>query len=345
MTFQKDLGSYAAKSLRVGEVCRVLARKLHEAGATLDQEALWTAARLAKTDLTAELVKEFTELQGQIGGLYALAQGHSKPAADAIYDQYRPTSMEDRIPRTVEGQLLALADKADTIAGLFAFGMEPTGSKDPFALRRAANGIVRILAESQVCLTLPDVIEASGAHAEVAAKMTTFFGERLDFYLREGKNQAYDVVKAVLAADATSPRDAVARSEAITEVRAAEATTFTAAIAGLKRMKNILDQARAKGEAWAGPVQASLLSSGAEEDLEAASERVAKNVAELRSRGQYREAVGAIAMLRPVIDAFFEDVVVMAPEPALRANRLALLERILANFGGIADLSEIVTAG
>ena len=345
VTFQKDLGSYAAKSLRVGEVCRVLARKLNEAGATVDETALWTAARLAKTDLTCELVKEFTELQGEIGGLYALAQGVEKPAADAIYDQYRPTSMEDRIPRTVEGQLLAIADKADTIAGLFAFGMEPTGSKDPFALRRAANGIVKILAESELCLTLPDVIEASGARADVAARMTAFFGERLDFYLREAKGQAYDVVKAVLAVDATRPGDAVLRAEAVSEVRLAETTAFTAAIAGLKRMKNLLDQARGKGEVWSGPVQARLLSNGSEEDFEATSALVARHVDELLKLREYRQAVVQIAMLRPVIDSFFDDVVVMTPEPELRANRLALLERVLADFGAIADFSEIVTAG
>ena len=110
-------------------------------------DALQTAAELAKTDLTAELVKEFTELQGEIGGLYARAQGVSEAAAAAIYDQYRPASMEDAIPRTVEGQVLAIADKIDSIAGMFGLGLEPTGSKDPFALRRAANGVVKILAE------------------------------------------------------------------------------------------------------------------------------------------------------------------------------------------------------
>ena len=144
VTFQKDLGSYAAKTERVRRVAAALAGRVPG----VDAAALDEAARLAKTDLTAELVKEFTELQGVVGGLYARAQGVSEAAAAAIYDQYRPVGMEDRVPRTVEGSLLAMADKADTIAGMFGLGMEPTGSKDPFALRRAANGIVKILAET-----------------------------------------------------------------------------------------------------------------------------------------------------------------------------------------------------
>ena len=156
VTFQKDLGSYAAKTERVRRVAAALARRVPG----VDAVALDEAARLAKTDLTAELVKEFTELQGVVGGLYARAQGVSETAAAAIYDQYRPVGAEDAVPRTVEGSLLAMADKADTIAGMFGLGMEPTGSKDPFALRRAANGIVKILAETLLPLTLREVAEA-----------------------------------------------------------------------------------------------------------------------------------------------------------------------------------------
>ena len=150
VTFQKELGSYAAKSIRVRELCHRLADLATGRGFVVDHNALLDAATLAKTDLTAELVKEFTELQGEVGGLYAKAQGLSEKTADAIYDHYRPESMEAPIARTSEGQLLAIADKADTIAGMFRLGLEPTGSKDPFALRRAANGIVKTLAESAV---------------------------------------------------------------------------------------------------------------------------------------------------------------------------------------------------
>ncbi len=163
VTFQKDLGSYAAKTARVRAVAKALAEKATLRGLVVDAIALDEAAALAKTDLTTELVKEFTELQGEVGGLYARAQGVGAGVAEAIYDQYRPKSMEDRIPRTVEGQLLAIADKADTVAGMFGLGLEPTGSKDPFALRRAANGVVKILGEGALPLTLGDVADAATA--------------------------------------------------------------------------------------------------------------------------------------------------------------------------------------
>ncbi len=165
-------------------VCRALARKLPPA--VDDPARARHAARLAKTDLTSELVKEFTELQGKVGGLYARAQG-IRPAADAIYDQYRPASMEDRIPRTPEGQLLAIADKADTIAGMFALGMEPTGSKDPFALRRAANGIVKILAESRLPIRLGEVVSKTAADATTEHKVATFLNLRLQSYMSRGQ--------------------------------------------------------------------------------------------------------------------------------------------------------------
>ena len=235
VTFQKDLGSYAAKSARVLAVAERLATRLAERACVLDGAALVEAVQLAKTDLTTELVKEFTELQGEIGGLYARAQGHGEKVALAIYDQYRPTSMEDRVPRTAEGSVLALADKVDTIAGMFGLGLEPTGSKDPFALRRAANGVVKILAEAEPALplTLGDVVDAASASEAVRVKVEVFFAERLEFYLREAKGQAYDVVKAVLAAGANDVRDAVARAEAVTAVRGSE--DFAAVSAAFKR--------------------------------------------------------------------------------------------------------------
>ena len=161
VTFQKDLGSYAAKSERVSAIAKRLITFAAARGATLNESAIAEAARLAKTDLTTELVKEFTELQGVIGGLYARSQGLSAVVAGAIYDQYLPASAKDLIPRSPEGCLLGLADRIDTIAGMFRLGMEPTGSKDPFALRRAANAIVRLLAESSLPLLLSDIINAN----------------------------------------------------------------------------------------------------------------------------------------------------------------------------------------
>jgi glycyl-tRNA synthetase beta chain len=345
VTFQKELGSYAKKAERMRDLAHGLGSLVQERGVKFQFDALLDAAGLAKTDLTTELVKEFTELQGVVGGLYARAQGFSAAVSDAIYDQYKPESMEDSVPRTVEGSLLALADKADTIAGMFGLGLEPTGSKDPFALRRAANGIVKILAESGVALplTLDEVANVSANDAAVAAKVRSFFAERLEFYLREARGQAYDVVKAVLAAGSNDVRDAVARAEAVTAVRGSE--DFVAVSAAFKRMKNIVSQAKEKGFAAGSSVDAALLTNPTEKALAERSSELAEKVKGLRVEKTYAAALEQIATLRPQVDAFFDAVMVMAPDAEVRANRLALLEKVLGDFSGIADFSEIVVAG
>jgi glycyl-tRNA synthetase beta chain len=344
VTFQKDLGSYADKSLRVQELCKRLVGKIEGRGFALDFNALMDAAALAKTDLTTELVKEFTELQGEVGGLYARAQGIRQAACDAIYDQYRPVSMEDRIPRTAEGQMLAIADKADTIAGMFGLGLEPTGSKDPFALRRAANGIVKILGESSVGLGLGEIAWiAAGGNEEIVRRIEVFFAERLEFYLREAKGQAYDVVKAVLAAGSDDVRDAVARAEAVTAVRGSE--DFAAVSAAFKRMKNILAQAKEKNELPKGEEGQSGAVHAAQMELMTKEEEIADRVKKMAEKREYVGALEAIATLRPQVDAFFHQVMVMDPDPKVRASRLWLLTKIVSHFSGIADFSEIVVAG
>jgi glycyl-tRNA synthetase beta chain len=344
VTFQKDLGSYAAKSARVLAVAERLATRLAERGCVLDGKALVDAVRLAKTDLTTELVKEFTELQGQVGGLYARAQGYSAAVADAIYHQYLPKSMEDAVPRTVEGAVLALADKVDTIVGMFGLGLEPTGSKDPFALRRAANGVVKILAEAEPALplTLGDVVDAASASEAVRVKVEVFFAERLEFYLREAKGQAYDVVKAVLAAGANDVRDAVARAEAVTAVRGSE--DFAAVSAAFKRMKNILAQAAEKGDRF-NEVTGVAGTPVALGKLGSAADKVKIEVSELRRQGEYIAAFRRIATLRPLVDELFEKVMILDPDQHTRLMNLALLSDIVVSTRTIADLSEIVTAG
>jgi glycyl-tRNA synthetase beta chain len=340
VTFQKELGSYATKSERVQRLSGALAAKVP----TVDGAALHDAARLAKTDLTTELVKEFTELQGQIGGLYGRAQGLSEKAADAIYDQYLPASMEDAIPRTIEGQLLAIADKADTISGMFSLGMEPTGSKDPFALRRAANGIVKILAESQLGLTLGEIAFAAAPGNEaVVAKMELFFAERVEFYLREAKGQAYDVVAATLAVGANDVRDSVARAQAVTTARGSE--DFAAVCAAFKRMKNILAQAAEKGIEFGAGIEGTAFATEAEQGLAAKTSEVQKAIGPMRAARDYAGALAEIATLRAEVDRFFDAVMVMDPDEAVRHARLSLLNWVLLGFSGIADFSEIVTAG
>jgi glycyl-tRNA synthetase beta chain len=343
VTFQKDLGSYAKKSERVRNIAAQITKTTTSQGGELDEASLFTAVTLAKTDLTTELVKEFTELQGIIGGLYAKSQGISNTAAEAIYDQYLPASAKDGIPRSPEGAILGLADRIDTIANMFALNMEPTGSKDPFALRRAANAIVRILAEAELPLTLTHVLDAAAPSAEVAARLKAFFEERIEFYLRDGRGQAYDVVKAVMATDANNLEDLVARAEAVTAVRGSE--DIVAVSAACKRMKNILDQARERGE-LTDEDASSVRTLGAPEKKFAEATTEAQNqVDKLVRVANYEEALRVIAAVRPAVDAFFESVMILDPDPALRKTRLRLLAPIVKTIEQIADLSEIVTAG
>jgi glycyl-tRNA synthetase beta chain len=341
VTFQKDLGSYAAKTDRVVALCGRLATMLTSRGVDLNYNGLKDAASLAKTDLTTDLVKEFTELQGIVGGLYAKAQGFSQATSDAIYDQYRPVSMDAPVPRTVEGSVLAIADKADSIAGMFGLGLDPTGSKDPFALRRAANGIVKILAESGLPLTLSEVAAATGAEAAVVEKIVAFFAERLEFYLREARGQAYDVVAAVLAVGAVDVRDVIARSEALTAVRGRE--DFLAVSAAFKRMNNILDQAKEKG--YSTKVGIRLQTVPAEDDLKNASTLVGDRLLQFIGQRDYVPAFQLISTLRPQVDQYFESVMVMDPDPDVRSSRLFILDLIVNDIRKIADLSKIVVAG
>ena len=363
VTFQKELGSYFWKTGENGQVLQALAKKVIEAGVSIDEIALYKASLLAKTDLTTELVKEFTELQGVIGGLYAKAQGLGETVAQAIYDQYTPASTEDAIPSTIEGQLLGLADRIQTITAMFGIGLEPTGSKDPFALRRAANAIVKILAESGLPLTLNDVITAGAAtFDEVGRKdklnlnvpggaatgfefpgyerTRNFIGERLHFYLKDVRGFAYDVVSAVLAAGSDDVRDAIARVEALTAVRGSE--DFAAISAAFKRIKNILRQAEEKGFALGSPKDVKLLPEA--QRLADAANALVPEVAFLRSERAYGEALAQIATLRPAVDAFFDKVMVLDPDEKVRGAHLGLIDGVLRGFSGIADFSEIVTS-
>jgi glycyl-tRNA synthetase beta chain len=339
VTFQKDLGSYAAKSERVAAIAQRLATFAIARGCALDEKAIAEAALLAKTDLTTELVKEFTELQGQIGGLYAASQGLSPTVADAIYDQYLPASAKDAIPRSPEGAILGLADRIDTIAGMFALGMEPTGSKDPFALRRAANAIVSILVESKthLPLLLSEVIGAAAPNPDAGERLRAFFNERIDFYLREKHLVAYDVVKAVMAAGDDNLPDLIARANAVTAVRLSE--DFIAISAAFKRMRNILVQAKAANDEITSfePV----FSTQEENDLWAEISSAGAGYLADCKNVRYSEALNKLAKLRPGIDRYFETVMVMADDLEIRANRLGMLRYLVRTFTQIADFSEI----
>ncbi|MEG9431970.1 glycine--tRNA ligase subunit beta [Terriglobus sp. ADX1] len=354
VTFQKELGSYYAKMERTNALVVTLGQFVRERmyasastrgqGVSLKLDALTAAATLAKADLTTELVKEFTELQGIVGGLYAKAQGIDEAAAIAIYEHYQPAGMEDAIPSTVEGQLLSIADKADTIAGMFGLGMQPTGSKDPFGLRRAANGIVKILAESDLPLTLGEIAGAATNNNEALCEsVKSFLSERLEWYLRDVRGGAYDVVKAVMATNPDDVRDAMKRVDAVSAARTG--ADFAAIAAAFKRMKNLVEQAKAKGEVFSPGSKHEFLTEPVERALAEEAGRRAAWVEGLRKDGDYTLALATIAELRPFVDAFFDKVMVMAPEPQLRAARLGLLLRILLDYSKVADFSEIVIAG
>jgi glycyl-tRNA synthetase beta chain len=340
VTFQKELGSYHWKTEANLAVARELAAAVKAAGVHFDESALLTAVALAKTDLTTELVKEFTELQGVIGGLYARAQGLGERVALAIYAQYTPASTEDEIPPSIEGQMLGLADRIQTITAMFGIGAAPTGSKDPFALRRAANAVVKILAESELPLTVGSILDASGTEGANREQVAAFLRERLSFYLRDVRAFAYDVVNAVLGAGAVDVRDGISRAEALSAAR--ESADFAAISAAFKRIKNILRQAEEKG--FDLQADAGMVLSAEAQQLANAAAALAPEVAKLRKQRAYGEALALIATLRPTVDAFFEKVMVLDPDPAVRGASLRLIASVLNGFSGIADFSEIVTA-
>jgi glycyl-tRNA synthetase beta chain len=342
VTFQKELGSYYWKTQENLVVIENLALKLSsDYGRSFNMYSVNTAAKLAKTDLTTDLVKEFTELQGVIGGLYAKAQGLISSIGEAIYDQYMPSSMEDSIPRTRDGQLLGLADRIQTIVAMFGIGLAPTGSKDPFALRRAANGIVKIIAESdELPMKLSDVVAAASPVGANNDLVLAFLRERLNFYLKDFRRFSYDVVNAVLAAGADDVLDVVDRAEALSAAR--ESADFAAISAAFKRIKNILRQAEEKGFALGSAKDVTL--SAEAQQLSDAAAALAPEVAKLREERNYSQALAAIATLRPVVDAFFDKVMVLDPDESVRGANLGLIASVLSGFSGIADFSEIVTS-
>jgi len=309
VTFQAKLGSYKEKTDRVIALVKELGGNEHAQRAAL----------LAKCDLTTEMVKEFTDLQGIVGGLYATAQGEPAAVSRAIYEHYQPLSMDGSIPETSEGRILALADKLDTLRSCFSVGMMPTGSKDPFALRRAAQGVVKILVEGAMEYRL---------EALAQGELHAFLLERIQYYFREVRGFKYDEVNAVLKVGVSTLKDVEDRLNHLARVR--PTPNFEPLAASFKRINNILKQANFTN----GVVQAGMLEDGPEKDLYGA-------YAGLAAFGPLED----VAELRPYIDRFFDAVMVNAPDPKIRENRLSMLSDMLQKFSTIADFSEIVTSG
>jgi glycyl-tRNA synthetase beta chain len=307
------------------------------------------AAELSKCDLATEMVREFTELQGIVGGLYARAQGEPDDVADAIYDHYRPVGLEDPIPRNLTGCAVALGDKLDSIVGCFAVGLVPTGSSDPYALRRAALGIVKIILERKLPVSLSLAVGAAakalltnapkrGVTPEQEAQALEFLLDRAKFVLREREKFSYDEVNAVFRAGVDDLVDAQKRLVALKAIR--KSKNFEPLAVSFKRIRNILEKSNFKKEE-APAVQPELFESSVERELFSAVRAAASKVQAEKRAGKYQEALEVIAGLRKAVDDFFEQVMVMAEKEAVRKNRLALLSEILREFTTIADFSEL----
>jgi glycyl-tRNA synthetase beta chain len=367
--YEEALGSYARKVERMRGLAGALALDLVPAlsqaenhalkGVPLDRvsielapAAVDRAVQLAKCDLVTEMVHEFPELQGIVGGLYARAQMESDEVALAIYDHYRPAGLEDALPRNLTGCVVALADKLDALAGCFAVGKIPSGSSDPFALRRAAAGVVRIIIERRLPMSILRSVEAATAMLAVHnprikrapdldARICEFLAERARFYFQERRGYAADEVKAAMAPGWDDLVDLGERIEALRRIRRTE--NFPPLAAAFKRIRNILEKSAAE-EAIPEAPDPARFTAEEERALHTAAEAAVADVVRLKQARKYEQALERIAGLRPVVDRFFDKVLVMAEDRAVRANRLALLRNLLLEFSVIADFSEIVTA-
>ncbi|WP_374992321.1 glycine--tRNA ligase subunit beta [Paraburkholderia sp. SARCC-3016] len=304
------------------------------------------AARLAKADLLTDMVGEFPELQGTMGTYYARHDGEPEEVALACSEHYQPRFSGDALPTTATGTTVALADKLETLVGIWGIGLQPTGEKDPFALRRHALGVLRILVEKQLPVDLVEVLRAAHKQfaalpgvADSTAALYEFFMDRLRGLLRE-RGYGAGEIDAVLALNPTRLDDIVARLDAVREFAAlAEAASLAAAN---KRISNILKKSEgtAANETEA-IVQAALLVESAEKALHAQLEQVAPRVQSQLAQRQYTGALSALAALREPVDTFFNDVMVNAEDPALRANRLALLGALHQQMNCVADISRL----
>ena len=333
VTFQKELGSTAAKVSRAVTLARSIA-----AAAGADREHCGRAAQLAKCDLVTKMVYEFPELQGLMGGYYAGKSGELAPVATAIREHYLPTQAGTPIPSTIEGRIVALADKLDTLAGIFAIGQKPTASKDPYALRRAALGVLRILVEGGLELDLHDLLQQALAAQPAGARDAATLDALVNFAMERlrawrvgaevyGRAIAVETFEAVLALGITQPLDFEHRLLALHGFQALPSAQSLAA--AHKRVRNILRQA---GEADIGVVDPARFMDDAESVLHRA-------LLALPEGGDYVAQLTGLATLREPVDAFFEAVMVNDDDAAVRANRLALLAALDRRCRSVADIS------
>jgi glycyl-tRNA synthetase beta chain len=333
--FQAKLGNYADKTARVTLLSELIGRSIG-AGPDIAQ-----AAELSKADLMTAMVGEFPELQGTMGRYYAEAEGLPHDVSLAIEEHYRPRFAGDALPSTKIGQALSLADKIDTLVGIFAIEQRPTGTKDPFGLRRAALGVLRILLEAQLDLDLADVLGAAAAaqpvqRSAVADEVYDFIAERLRGMLLEQPGTTPEMLDAVFANRPRSPLDAVTRLKALKEFLLLPDAVVLAAIN--KRIANILKKTQVSQD-WAVDPQG--LTEEAERGLHHALKELRDPVLDATKQRRYADSLQALVGLRAPVNDFFDRVMVMDENTAKRNNRLALLRDVQALLGGVADLSRL----
>ncbi len=330
--FQEKMGSYLDKTERITGICASLGE---------EQVGLTEAARLCKADLTTEMVRELTELQGIMGGLYAREEGYPEEVWRAIYEHYQPVTLEDALPGSLNGKLLSLADRLDTLAGCFNIDILPSGSSDPFGLRRQAQGLVLLLKDLRLEFSIEELISTALANfpvndrgsRETTRRLKDFIEQRIQFLLqRDGI--PLDVVRAVLSAGCSSVHDVWDRASALQEIRVEP--DFEALAAAFKRSRNILEQGNP-----AILVREGLLLEEAEKNLYHGFSEIEPVIRELVSKHEYLEALKTIASIRNSVDRFFDEVMVMVEDQDIRNNRMALLRTITERVLSIADISEI----
>jgi glycyl-tRNA synthetase beta chain len=335
VVFQQQLGTLADKAHRSAAVAAFIAGRING-----DVAQARRAAELAKCDLVTEMVLEFPELQGIMGRYYATHDGEPAEVAQALEEQYLPRFAGDEIPACRTGQALALADRLDTLTGIFGIGQRPSGTKDPFALRRAAIGVLNIMIKGELDLDLRELLELAAAqHQELPYAETLVdevLGYMLDRFRAWGQDEGIpaEVYLAVRARPVTKPLDFARRMRAVHVFTQREEAAALAA--ANKRVSNIL--AKQAGE-LGGQVDATLLQEAAERTLHEAVSTSRERVLPLFAEGRYREALDVLAGLRAPVDAFFDDVMVMADDDAVRRNRLALLAGLQALFLEVADIA------
>ncbi|MEZ5534514.1 MAG: glycine--tRNA ligase subunit beta [Thiolinea sp.] len=335
VVFQQKLGTLYDKSERVAKLAAYIARQL-----SADEALAIRAAQLGKCDLITNMVFEFTDLQGTMGRYYALHDGENAEVAAAMEEQYLPRYAGDELPATATGRILALAERIDTLAGIFAIGQKPTGTKDPFALRRAALGVLRIMIEEELPLDLADLLDNAAENLSTqlgkkpdSAEALAYILERLRAYYHD-QGIGTELVDAVAVLNPTRPLDFDRRIKAVAKFR--QLTAAESLAAANKRISNILR--KVEGEIPES-VSADLLQEAAEQALAAAVNEQQHKVVPLFAAGDYEAALLSLAELREPVDRFFDEVMVMAEDQALQNNRLALLNHLSGLFLRVADLS------